>query len=166
MAVTGFQLLDATGATVPCFELDSSNDPNKIYIWSNQAFLVPKAALTLGSHYTAEFSGTVNGASVQKTWTFSTPAATLRPISVGPYVLHNGASVSIRVAAPSGETAFGYSWTAPALGSTLHASVSMDAITLSLDANAVSAPTTVTVTATDLGYPTVPAQTFTVTAEP
>ena len=166
LAVETFQLLDTTGAVVPCFEMDSSNDPNKDYINNNQAFLVPKSALSLASNYKAMFSGTVNGVSVQKSWTFSTPAETLQPITQGPYVLHNGSSVNIRISAPSMMTGFIYTSPSTVPTASLHVNVSDDMITLSLDPNAMSATANITVTATDTVYSSVPGQNFSITVEP
>jgi uncharacterized protein YkwD len=167
LLVNSFNLLDANGAPVPCFEMDSTNDPNKNYIWSNQAFLVPKTNLALGASYTAVFSGTVNGAAAQKTWTFTTPSPVLQQLSTGPYVLHNGGTVTVRFKAPAGLTGFSYSsWSSAIPVSKFHATASNDALTMSLDPGAVSSSSTITVTASDLAYPSVPPQTVTITVEP
>ena len=167
LAVSSFKLLDANGAAVPCFEMDSTNDPNKDYIWSNQAFLVPKTDLTLGASYTAVFSGTINGSPAQKTWTFTTPSPTMQQLSTGPYVLHNGGSVTVSFKAPSGFTGFAYAnWSATVPSSAFHATATNDTLTMSLDPGAVSSNATITVTANDPEYPLVPTQTATITIEP
>jgi len=157
LVVNSFSLQDANGNPVPCFEMDHANDPNKTYIASNQAFLVPKQALNLGSTYTAVFAGTVDGAVVQKTWSFSTPAAQLVPVSAGPFVLKNGSSVTIQVDAPSGITGYQYAWTQAGLsGSAVHVTVTRNSITLSLDAGAVTTSVPITVTFHDVNYSSVP----------
>lgn len=163
LSVTSFQLLDDKGAPVACFELDRSNDPK---IARNQAFLIPKANLNLASRYTAVFSGAINGVPAQKSWTFTTPNATLQQITTGPYVLHNGGSVTIRFKAPSGYTGFNFSVPSSIPMQALHSDISLDSITLSLAPGAVSSSNTITVIMSDLKYPSVPKQTVTVTAEP
>ncbi|NNM52198.1 MAG: hypothetical protein HKM02_08225, partial [Pseudomonadales bacterium] len=162
LTVSSFELLDASGSVVPCYEMDSSNDPNKNYIAGNQAFLVPQALLKLGSSYTAVFSGTINGVAAQKTWTFNTPSAQITQVTPGPFTLHNGSSLTIHFKAPSGTTGYSYSYTRVVA----QVSTTQDSITLTLSPNAVTSSGGMSITATDMYYPSVPPITIQVTLAP
>ena len=65
-----FTLTDNLGNAVPGKILTSADFPT--YLLSNEAYFVPTVALKSGTRYTATFYGTNNGASMSRTWGFTT----------------------------------------------------------------------------------------------
>lgn len=70
LSVTTFTLTDNLGVQVPVKLLTKSDFPQ--YITSATAHIVPTQALKSGVTYTVQFVGTNNGASLSRTWNFST----------------------------------------------------------------------------------------------
>jgi len=70
LTVTSFTLTDNLGVQVPVKLLMKSDFPQ--YITSATAHIVPTQALKSGVTYTVQFVGTNNGASLSRTWNFST----------------------------------------------------------------------------------------------
>lgn len=75
LTVGSFGLSDDTGASVAVQQLSADRDAHAP---SNAAAIVPTQVLGAGRTYTARFSGSAGGQSVQQTWSFTTaPAAAL-----------------------------------------------------------------------------------------
>lgn len=70
LVVTSFTLTDSRGNLVPVKLLTKSDFPQ--YITSATAHIVPTQALVSGVTYTVQFVGTNNGASLSRTWSFTT----------------------------------------------------------------------------------------------
>lgn len=164
-AITAFTLIDSNGAVVPTLEIDASNDTNH-EVNSNMAFIVPKSKLNLGSTYTATFAGSVGGVPKTLTWSFTTPAAAITLNTAGPYVVHNGGSLTIDVTTPAGNSSgFLLSATYPSSTGTPTLTTTNSSLTIGFPAGYVSSPQTFNINLQDSVYTNVTTQ-IQVTVEP
>ena len=72
LTVGAFTITEAGQSTaLPGRIMTQANDQNNM-IWKNVAFFIGGAPFKANTTYNAAFSGTVNGAAINKTWSFST----------------------------------------------------------------------------------------------
>lgn len=162
IGVTGFTLTDSSGNPVPVYQENPSTDASG-NLPGNVAAIIPQAPLALGATYTANFTGTDNGTSLSKNWTFSTPANVITVSTPGPYVLRGGSTLVIQGITPSGWLGFTYS-TAP-LGLTSKPDGNQG-FSLTLAAGGVAVNTPLVITLSDPYYATTPTLPITVTLAP
>jgi uncharacterized protein YkwD len=162
LVTTSFTLTQ-NGAPVNSQRLDSQNDSR---IPANNAFLVPLAPLQLGGvGYTASFTGTINGNSVSKTWSFTTPVNAINASPAGPVTMKNGQTLAISFHAPSGIS----SWSTV---STLQNEdfqvnyLSSEKIMLTVQSNALTGADFIDLTVSDGKLSGVPPQTIHISVTP
>lgn len=160
LTVSSFTLTDEQGNDVSAMLRDSSTDPSG-YLPFNIAFLVPTSPLIPGTVYTATFSGSDGSIPVDKTWSFMA-AGSILVQTPGPYVLHNGGTLTIRSSIPSGALKVQYI-------SAVHVDVSFpsdEAVTLSLPAGSVSGSSSLQLILSDPNLSAVPSVSLTITLQP
>ena len=135
-------------------------------ITANNAFLIPLAPLQLGGvTYTASFSGTVNGASVSKTWSFTTPPNVINATPAGPVTMKNGQSLAISFHAPSGLASWSYSTTLTTDDIQV-VYLSSSELMLTVESTSITGPNTINFTISDQKLTGVPPQTIQITVTP
>lgn len=73
VSVTTFTVTAADGSVVPTRTLTKASNANTmLYLQTSVAFALPTVLLKAGTTYTVSFVGTVDGAPLVKTWTFTT----------------------------------------------------------------------------------------------
>jgi len=164
LVTTSFTLTQ-NGNNVSSQLLTPQNDSN---IPFNNVFLIPLAPLQLGGvTYTASYKGTVNGTSVSKTWSFTTPPSAINASPGGPITMKNGQSLAISFQAPSGLASWSYS--APstlASGDIQVVYLSSSEMMLTVESNSITGPNTIKFTISDEKFTGVPPQTIQITVTP
>ncbi|QNM95513.1 CAP domain-containing protein [Chitinimonas koreensis] len=97
---------------VDSFTLSVANNPVPVRLLTKQsdvnglgghvAFIVPLAPLMPGTTYTAKFTGTIDGASRSKEWSFTTVAASMQLSPAGDQTITSIETLPIQIKTPSG----------------------------------------------------------------
>ena len=163
LTVTSFTLVDTNGANVSVQQVNAANDTEEAAIAPNMAHIIPLAKLNLGETYTATFVGAIDGTPVNKTWSFTTPAAVITGVTQTAYTMTAGTTLTVPFGVPSGTSAASYEATGSLYNATFTTSGAGMALTIP-SGDAVT-PVIVTITLFDYYYQNV-STTITVTVNP
>jgi uncharacterized protein YkwD len=166
LGVTSFTLADGNGAIVPVYLRTPATDTSGL-VPRNFAAIFAQSPLNLGATYTASFVGTDNGTAVSKTWSFTTPANAITTITPGPLVVHNGQTLVVDLAAPSGYPGLqGFTTTLSGAQFSVAPIPSSESIQVAIPVGAVVTSTTLSIHVNDVYMSSVPTASITITVAP